>query len=197
MAGLPAHQLKDGRRVRRSAQGHGRDGQVPKVCKDHRETTSSGVARQRSQDPKCARLKRARPEEMHGEEESKGSKGVSFAEGQSLQHHRLQRMQSPAGLTWPGAPRSTRGLGLARWVGLETRGVRGGHALLRIISILPLRRNPGPAQADTGPRAEFRSEEQPPERRRQPRNRPRWTLPETARAAAPASECVTVGAGGG
>lgn len=36
-------------------------------------------------------------------------------------------------------------------------GLCSGHALLRVISILRRRRNLGPAQADTGPRAEFRS----------------------------------------
>lgn len=86
MAGLPAHQLKrDGRRVRRGTLGHGSDGQVPKVCKDRRGTTSPRVDRQRSQDPKGAK-----PEEVHGEETGKGPQGARSAEGQARRQHHLR-----------------------------------------------------------------------------------------------------------
>lgn len=84
MAGLPAHQLKGDRR-----EGSGR---APRATEETDKSLRCAriEGRQllqwwldrRVQDPKCARLRRARPEEVHGEESGKRAKGARFAEGQ-------------------------------------------------------------------------------------------------------------------
>lgn len=198
MAGLPAHQLK----------GNGREGsgRAPRATEETDKSLRcariegrqllQGWLDRRVQDPKCAPLKRARPEEVHREERGKRAKGARFAEGQVPPAAPTSEDVKPSrtGLA-PGSAKHTRS-GPSTLGGLGDMGrVHGGHALLRIISILRRRRNPGPAQADAGPRVEFHSKEQLPGCRRRPRNRPPGHFRKQRAPLRLRQSCVTAGAG--
>lgn len=116
----------------------------------------------------------------------------------SHQQHQFSEDVKPGRTDLSWAPQSTRGLGLARWVGLGT-----GMGVVRRTRTAPDYLHPA-AQTEPWPRpGRRRSTRRVPRQkqrrgcRRPPRNRPHRTLPETARAAAPASELCHVRGGAG